>query len=640
MKRSVFISFLCFACVFNLVAQDRSIDSLLFVLKAQSGKNQAKTLIELCLEYRFINADTARQYGLKGLALSRELKSPELEVEALNCIGITHEAQGNYDQALEYELPALAIRKKINDPVKTARSLNNIGIIYDEKGNYAKALEYYFEARKIFESAKEMSLVAMVISNIGIVLKAQKEYGKVISYYYEALGIYKKLNNKFGVAACHANLGSLYLNLYQYDSALFFSQKASQEFEELNNQQFLATSLFNAGKAYFKLGKENEARETLTKAKTLCEVYDNKKELSSVLIYLAGIERAVGNIAEGLEQAARGLTIAQNIGAREEVMQARKELSLLWVAKSDFKKAFSYYQSYASIKDSLYESEKSKQISELQTKYETEKKETQINLLTQETRLKSVQLRQGILAMTVLVLLLVALVGIGLLLRNRTKLKQQADLDAARAELRQQQLQAVIASQEEERKRFAADLHDGLGQMISAMRLGLSKDKVDNSSVQYALGLMNDMNVEIRNIAFNLMPQVLVKDGLHEALHEFAQRVSNSGGIKIEVQTYNLSQDMSSEQRIALYRICQEWVNNVIKYSKAKQIMIQAVQHTEELVITIEDDGNGFDKRLLTEGKGNGWKNINSRLSLIRGTIDIDTLLQRKGTIAILSVPC
>jgi len=151
---------------------------------------------------------------------------------------------------------------------------------------------------------------------------------------------------------------------------------------------------------------------------------------------------------------------------------------------------------------------------------------------------------------------------------------------------------------------------------------------------------MNDMNVEIRNIAFNLMPQVLVKDGLHEALHEFAQRVSNSGGIKIEVQTYNLSQDMSSEQRIALYRICQEWVNNVIKYSKAKQIMIQAVQHTEELVITIEDDGNGFDKRLLTEGKGNGWKNINSRLSLIRGTIDIDTLLQRKGTIAILSVPC
>ena len=201
-----------------------------------------------------------------------------------------------------------------------------------------------------------------------------------------------------------------------------------------------------------------------------------------------------------------------------------------------FKKAFSFHQSYASIKDSLYESEKSKQISELQTKYDTEKKETKINLLTQETRLKSVQLRQGILAIAVLVLLLVALVGIGLLLRNRTKLKQQAELEAARAELRQQQLQAVIASQEEERKRFAADLHDGLGQMISAMRLGLSKDTIDTSSVQYALGLMNDMNVEIRNIAFNLMPQVLMKDGLHEALQEFAQRISNSGGIKIDVQ--------------------------------------------------------------------------------------------------------
>lgn len=96
---------------------------------------------------------------------------------------------------------------------------------------------------------------------------------------------------------------------------------------------------------------------------------------------------------------------------------------------------------------------------------------------------------------------------------------------------------------------------------------------------------------------------------------------------------------MSSEVRIALYRICQEWVNNVIKYSQCKKIVIQAVQHPEELVITIEDDGQGFDRNLLMKGQGNGWKNINSRLSMILGSIEIDSQPDRKGSMLMISIP-
>jgi signal transduction histidine kinase len=96
---------------------------------------------------------------------------------------------------------------------------------------------------------------------------------------------------------------------------------------------------------------------------------------------------------------------------------------------------------------------------------------------------------------------------------------------------------------------------------------------------------------------------------------------------------------MQADQRIALYRICQEWVNNVIKYSEGNQIAIQLVQHPQELVLTIEDDGNGFDMGTLTESQGNGWKNINSRLHMIKGSIEIDTEPGRKGTTLIVSVP-
>jgi signal transduction histidine kinase len=638
MKRFILITFLASAAYF-IQAQDQNIDSLKRQLTTTNKKDYLKTLIELCWEYRFVNADTARKYGLQGLVLAHEMKIDSLEADALNYIGITHEAQGNYVQALEYELKALAIRQEIGNQIKIGRTLNNIGIIYDEMGNYQKSLEYYFEARKIFEQAKDLPKVAMVINNIGIVLKAQREYKKVVGYYHEALTIYKTLQNKFGIAACHANLGSVYLNWGKYDSSLFYSIKAQNEFEVMNNKQFLASTYTNLGKAYYSTGKNVEALQALMRAKSLNEEYDNKKELAAVLIYLANIKRSMHDYSTGIRYASQALTMADKIGARQEMMEATKELALLSAGTKEYRQAFSYYQSYEVLKDSLFEKEKAKQISELQTKYETEKKQVTINLLTKENEFKDIRLRQVFLAITVLALLLLALLTVGLLVRNRNRLKQKASLEAARAELRQQQLQAVIASQEEERKRFAADLHDGLGQMISALRMGLSKENLDQQFIHYSLDLLNSMNVEIRNIAFNLMPQVLMKDGLHEALKEFSQRVTQAGGVYVEAQTYNLSPTMSSEVRIALYRICQEWVNNVIKYSQCKKIMIQAVQHPEELVITIEDDGQGFDRNLLMKGQGNGWKNINSRLSMILGSIEIDSQPDRKGSMLMISIP-
>ena len=198
---------------------------------------------------------------------------------------------------------------------------------------------------------------------------------------------------------------------------------------------------------------------------------------------------------------------------------------------------------------------------------------------------------------------------------------------------------AVIASQEEERKRFAADLHDGLGQIISAVRLSLSKENPQQSTVDHALALLNDMNVEIRNIAFNLMPQALMKDGLEQALQEFATRMNRTGKVHVSVQSFKVDTQLGTEQKIALYRVCQEWVNNVVKYGKGQNISIQLVQHIEELMLTIEDDGKGFDTNLLVLGQGNGWRNINSRIGLIKGTIEIDSEPGRQGTTVMISIP-
>lgn len=478
----------------------------------------------------------------------------------------------------------------------------------------------------------------MVLSNIGIVLKAQGDYKQALSYYKQALVFYRELGEKLGETACHANLGAVYFNLAKYDSALYYSLLAEKEFTEQNVQQFLPTALVNAAVAYDKLGKTTQAKAYLLRAKKLDESYDSKKDLAIVLIHLAGIYKSEGDYVSASSSANQALEIAKKIKARQEVMDARLALSEIYLSKKDFASAYREYKEYISVKDSLFRQEKSKQIAEIQTKYETEKKESEIKFLKQENELKDARLDQNKLLIISLAGVLLGGLALGFMYRTRIQLKQQAELEATRATLRESQLQAVIGSQEEERKRFAADLHDGLGQMISAVRLGLSKENVEKTSVNHALSLLNDMNVEIRDIAFNLMPQVLVKGGLEEALKEFATRINRSGGVHINVQTYGLDNDLSSEHRIALYRISQEWVNNVIKYSGATSISIQVVQHPQELVLTIEDNGKGFDPTKLTQSQGNGWKNINSRLHLIKGSIEIDSQVGRENTTVVISV--
>lgn len=623
-----------------VVGQNNNMDSLKTVLAHQSNqKSRIKPLLDLCWEYRFINADTARNYGLKALAISQELGLPDYEVEALHNLGVTHEAQGNYLEALGFEQKALVLRKALGDESKTANTLNNIGIIYDEQGDFKKAIAYYLDARKIYEKLNDDGKIAMVIINMAIVFKSQKEYPRVIASYQEALKIYVRLNNKFGIAACHANLGSVYNYLPNYDSALHYSLIATAEFEAQNVQQFLPTTLCNAGMAYHKLGDRDLSKEYLLRAQKLNEQYDNKKELAFVMVYLADVYREEGQLTQAEKLATEALAIAQRINALKEVMDARVSLSEIKAAQNNFQAAYKEFRESTIVKDTLYQQEKTRQMAELQTQYETVKKANEILLLKQENEIKDSRINQSLLAIFLLLAILGALVGLGYFWSNRLKLKQQAELQTTRATLREGQLKAVIGSQEEERKRFAADLHDGFGQMISALRLSLSREVVEKPTVDHALSVLNDMNVEIRNIAFNLMPQVLVKSGLQEALKEFAARINRSGGITISVQTYDLDKEMSNEHSIALYRICQEWVNNVIKYSGANQISIQLVQHPQELILTIEDNGQGFEIESLTSGQGNGWKNINSRLHMIRGSIEIDTQKERKGTTMFVIVP-
>lgn len=634
------------ASAIHSYAQTKNLDSLKTAAAAQQGKDKALTLLWLCWEYRFVNADSARMYGLEALQLSKQENLADYEAEAYNNIGLTYEAQGNYDEAITYELQALIHYRQLNNPSQIANTLNNLGIAFDEKGDYQKALENYYEALRMYEGLKDESKTAMMLTNIGIVLKAQKEYKQVVSLYRRASTIYQKLNDSFGLAAAHANLGSVYLKLDQYDSSLYYSLLAGKEFEEENIKQFLPTTWTNAALAYEALKNPNDAKAFFLKAKKLQEEYKNQKELSFTLARLARLESKSGQSAAALRYANEALALAQSSKALEQVMQAHEVLAEVNARTANYQQAYQEHVNYTTFKDSLFQEQKSKQLLELQTKYETEKNKQQIVLLHQENDIKEAAIERNYLIIAGLVLLLLLTLVIIYLWRYRVIQKQKAVAQEQKVRLRETQIHAVIESQEQERKRFAADLHDGMGQLVSALQLTIQSIKGTNAPektvalVENSEQLLSDIQSEIRNIAFNLMPPVLVKEGLIPATRELIRRVNKASQLKVSLTVHDVPNRFSNVVEISLYRILQELISNILKHSKATELTLSFTGHTEEVIITLEDDGMGYDLAAFQNStQSNGWRTIQTRLNLIKGTIDWDVVAGRKNNTVTIQVP-
>lgn len=128
---------------------------------------------------------------------------------------------------------------------------------------------------------------------------------------------------------------------------------------------------------------------------------------------------------------------------------------------------------------------------------------------------------------------------------------------------------------------------------------------VDNSTI-----LLNDIQREIQNIAFNLMPQVLTNEGLIPALQELITRINKSNQVNANVRVFGIDERLNEVFEISLYRILQEWISNILKYAEATKLLIQFTAHEEEVISTVEDNGNGFGLKTFGNSKGNGWRNI------------------------------
>jgi signal transduction histidine kinase len=228
------------------------------------------------------------------------------------------------------------------------------------------------------------------------------------------------------------------------------------------------------------------------------------------------------------------------------------------------------------------------------------------------------------------------------LLYNRYKIKQKALLEVEI--FRQQEIaaQSLFDGEQKERVRIARDLHDSIGQMLSVVKMNISSMddiEVENSLSNNTASLVDKTIEEVRHISHNLIPEEL-NFGLFNALESLCEKINNSKKTQATLRVPDSIKHYVFEKQneLSIYRIVQEVLNNMVKHAEANHININILQNEKQLLIQIKDDGKGFNTKNINEGKGLGWKNIQARVKMLNGKLEI-TSEKLTGTEIEISIP-
>lgn len=542
-------------------------------------------------------------------------------------IGLAYDYAGLNDRAEHYYLAAIEYRKLAKDTIGLMNTYNNLGIVSKNTYRYFKAFQYYKNSYTLaVESKKEIYKINPLI-NMGVASRHMGNHKDAIKYYNEALIIAKKYNRENQINNINSNLATLYIHEKQYDLAYPLAKSSAEFAETSGNLEDKAKYLYVYASVLKGLNKSDEAFDILDKTRqyndTLYKIkntramaeisakYETEKKQAQIdLLNQKNKLQELNIYNKNLELEKQNLTVSN-----QQLEIRNKNLSLL-KKENDIK----------------------------QKTLETTEQKQKIKVLNQQSIIKGLKIKQRtiLLSISIGVILLGGLFTY--LLINRRKLKAKAELQAEIIKQQDIASRAVLDAEERERRRIAGDLHDGVGQMLSAALMNLnglfSKLNLPNGTnlqAEQALALVNESYDEMRSISHQMMPNALIKSGLASAVKEFIGKLDKDK-LKVTLETVGLNERLDEQTETVIYRVIQETVNNVVKHAQASKLDIQIIKDEEGIAVTIEDNGKGFDKSKVDVKGGIGLSNIYSRVEFLKGTVDIDST-EGKGTLVAIHIP-
>ncbi len=343
------------------------------------------------IHYYLGNHDKAILSFKQSLTIFKELKDTLSISAALNNLGVLCNVTGKFNEAIEYQLESVGIKEKYNDKAGIATSYLNIGNSYCNLGKYEMSLDYYIKSLKINEELEINKQTSNCLMNIGAVNSLLNRYNKSLEYYFKSLKIFNLLNDEIGLANVYNNIGEVYMQLEMNTNALDNFTKSLTLKEKLGYKKGLTNLYLNIGDLHYFQNNINKALNSYEKSLTINNELDDNYGVCQCLINISSCYLLKNKHKLSEEYLVRALEIADTLDSNEIHRKVHKHLSKLFIQIEDYKNAIMHQELFIAYNDSIYNEESSRQIAEMQTKYETEKKEKQINILQKDNEIQKLK---------------------------------------------------------------------------------------------------------------------------------------------------------------------------------------------------------------------------------------------------------
>jgi signal transduction histidine kinase len=614
---------LFFLVLFSLSITAQNVDNL-----------SCRQVNEKAMQIYQSNPDLALQLLKKAEVKANEKNDNELIALTTNNLAILKRMKGAF---LESKSLSIKVMNRAVESYTKGSIYNNIGACDRSLGLYDESIKYYLKALKIYESIKDLKRQATVNNNIGMVFSSLEEFEKAKTYHKKALQLFADLKDKKGLSEAYNNLAIALATQDSLEQSMPFFRKSLKIEESLKDKKGIAESLNNVGEVHYYLGAIDSA----------LFYYEKSVEYEKQLKNFSGASESYNNIAEvylerkQFPKAKKFIDSAYNYSQKSKevqvVLNALDNYKVYYESTGNFELANKKIKEYHTLKDSIQKISKVKDINELETKYQTAKKEKLILEKEAENKRKTTWL-----IIISLLTLFTTLVGFLIYRQQKLKNKQQEQEFQLKSAIVQIENQNQL---HEQRLSISRDLHDNIGAQLTFVISSVDNLKFGNqitdSKITNQLTKISDFTkstiIELRDTIWAMNTNEFAFDDLRSRIFNFIEKAKS---VKEDIR-FNFSVDeklkeqkFSSVIGINLYRVIQEAVNNAIKYAEASEIDVNVVEQNNQIKIEIKDNGKGFDAEEIEFG--NGINNMKKRIEEVGGAITINSEINKGTTISIL----
>ena len=593
-------------------------------------------------------------------------------------LGFAHWDEGHLAKARRHFRQALSLADQSAPPLGRGQARRYLGMLLAAEGRHDSARQYHLAADHWLGQAGDAREWMKLKIDLGNAHYYLADYEPALRAYQQADSLAAQVGQlHLERAIILGNIGGVYLELDRPQQALRYHARAVAMARASSNPSRLGTALHNLGAAYEQVDSLSQAHRYLSEALAIAEGLGDDRIRGYCYHALSSLSRKEGDLDAALLYAQQAFALAGSpveevlyrsrwgyyLSLRDRSPQAEKllrqalaqseaqgltEYSLEIIRflqehhyrRGEMAKAYAWLDRHQRLNDSIRSQAVLAKVRDLEVKYETEQKEKENLRLKAQNQAQAARLRWQRTALAFSLLLL----GFGGLVfyfyqknqqARRRLAEQTTTLQAQRIQQMEKEhqltsMQAMVDGQEAERSRLARDLHDGLGGLLSTVRLQLSRMREGGDALPareeflQAQALIDKASTELRRIAHNLMPQVLVRFGLQAALEDLVSDLKTEQGPAVELQVYGWQEPLAPGYALSLYRMAQELINNVLKHAQASEVLVQVLRRDRRIYLTVEDNGRGFDPQAIRTG-GHGLANLRSRAAYLQGTLEIDT---------------